>query len=78
MEKYDTIGAKRAQEVCMVLRPKPTIPAKAVANAPVVHTPMKQAFPTPISAKDAQKVNEASLFELHNVLFQCKSNVECD
>ena len=62
--KLGTIGAKRAQEVLLGLRPEPTMPAKAVANAPVVLIPMKQALPTPICAKDAQKVREG-YFTLH-------------
>ena len=37
--KLGTIGAKRAQEVLLVLRPEPTMPAKAVANVPVVPIP---------------------------------------
>ena len=37
--KLGTIGAKRAQEVLLGLRPEPTMPAKAVANAPVVPIP---------------------------------------
>ena len=35
--KPGTIGAKRAQEVLLGLRPEPTMPAKAVAIAPVAH-----------------------------------------
>jgi hypothetical protein len=33
------IGAKRAQEVLLGLRLEPTMPAKVVAIAPVVHIP---------------------------------------
>ena len=73
--KPGTIGAKRAQEVLLGLRPQPTMPAKAVAIAPVVPIPIKQAYPKPICAKDAQKVNE--LYIAH-FLFQCKSTFECD
>jgi hypothetical protein len=55
--KLGTIGAKRAQEVLLGLRPEPTMPAKVAAIAPVVHIPKWQALTTPIYAKDAHKVN---------------------
>ena len=65
--KLGTIGAKRAQEALLGLRPEPTMPAKVVAIAPVVHIPKWQALATPIYAKNVQKVNGGyftSLFEL--------------
>jgi hypothetical protein len=72
--KQGTIGAKRAQEVLLGLRPEPTMPAKAVAIAPVVPIPIKQAYPTPICAKDAQKVNDGC-FTLHTSCFNVKVNL---
>ena len=68
------IGAKRAQEVLLVFRTEPTMPAKAVVIAPVVPIPKWKLCRLMSSVKAAQKVNEVC-FTLHTSCFNVKENL---